>query len=49
MPVSPYRPSAFERLVVFLTADRAHPTTVTIARPQSLCPDKPLCPDKSNK
>ena len=43
MPVSPYRPNAFERLVVFLTAERARTATVTIARP------KPLCPDKSSK
>jgi hypothetical protein len=43
MPVSPYRPSAFERLVVFLSAERARTATVTIARP------RPLCPDKSNK
>ena len=43
MPVSSYRPNAFERLVVFLSAERAHTVTVAVARP------KPLCPDKSNK
>ena len=43
MPVSPYRPTAFERLVVFLSAERTHTATVAAARP------RPLCPDKSNK
>jgi hypothetical protein len=43
MPVSPCRANAFERIVVFLAADRARTASTTIARP------KPLCPDKSNK
>jgi hypothetical protein len=43
MPVSPYRPTAFERLVVFLSAERARTATVAITR------SRPLCPDKSSK
>ncbi len=43
MPASSYRPNAFERLVVFMSAERPRAATVSIARP------KPLCPDKSNK
>ncbi len=43
MPASPYRLSAFDRIVVFLTADRARIASTAIARP------KPLCPDKSSK
>ncbi len=43
MPVSPYRASAFDRIVVFLATERARTATTAIARP------KPLCPDKSNK
>ena len=40
MPVSPYRLSAFDRIVVFLTADRERTASTAIARPKTLCPDK---------
>lgn len=40
MPVSPYRLSAFDRIVVFLTAEKTRTATTTIARPKTLCPDK---------
>jgi hypothetical protein len=40
MPVSAYRPNAFDRIVVFLAADRARTASTSIARPKTLCPDK---------
>ena len=43
MPVSSRRLNAFDRIVVFLIADRDRNASPAIARP------KPLCPDKSNK
>ncbi len=43
MPVSPYRFSAFDRIVIFLATERTRIGTTPAARP------KPLCPDKSSK
>ena len=40
MPVSTYRANAFERIVLFLSAERARTSVTPIARPKSLCPDK---------
>ena len=43
MPASPYRISAFDRIVLFLSTERARTAVTTIDR------RKTLCPDKSNK
>jgi len=40
MPVSPYRLGAFDRILVFPTADRQRPASTAIARPKTPCPDK---------